>query len=131
MDTQVTAFLETVDEKKRADSLRLIEIMSELTGCEPAMWGPSIIGFDSYHYVYESGHEGDAALVGFSPRKAQFSLYLAQGFPGRDELLAKFGKHKSGAACIYFKRLSEIDESVLREMITRSNEYIRGLYPKA
>jgi hypothetical protein len=102
--------------------------MQAQTGFEPKMWGPSIIGFGSYHYKYASGHEGDAPLVGFSPRKDAISLYLFN-FNGKDELLKKFGKHKAAKACIYVKKLADIDSKVLKTMITNSVEYIRNIYP--
>lgn len=125
----VDAFIDKVpDETKRDDSHRLIEIMEELSGFPAKMWGPSIIGFGSYHYKYESGREGDMPLVGFSPRKAEFSLYLSNEFEKRDELLSKFGKHKTAKACIYFKKLSDIDESVLKKMITASLKYMKKKY---
>jgi hypothetical protein len=127
--SSVDAFIDKVpDETKRDDSHRLVEIMEELSGFKAKMWGPSIIGFGSYHYKYESGREGDAPLVGFSPRKAEFSLYLSHEFEKRDELLGKFGKHTTAKACIYFKRLSDIDEAVLKKMITASLKYMKKKY---
>jgi len=125
----VTDFISSVeDETKRDDSYYLIKLMQAQTGFEPKMWGPSIIGFGSYHYKYTSGHEGNAPLVGFSPRKDAISLYLFN-FKGKDELLKKFGKHKAAKACIYVKKLADIDSEVLKVMITNSVEYIRNIYP--
>lgn len=124
-------FLQAVaDEKKREDGFRLLELMQEQTGLEPKMWGPSIIGFGSYHYRYESGHEGDAPLVGFSPRASAISLYLSPHFDGKEALLAKLGKHKAAVACIYIKKLDDIDTAVFAEMIDRSIAYTKKLYPE-
>jgi len=116
------------DETKQNDCFAIINLMRKVSGFEEKMWGPSIIGFGSYHYKYESGREGDAPLVGFSPRKAEISLYLAQGFKERQALLEKFGKHKTAKACIYIKKLSDIDTNVLEEMIGHSIAYIKELY---
>ena len=128
-ERSVTDFISSIeDETKRDDSYSLIKLMQAQTGFEPKMWGPSIIGFGSYHYKYASGHEGDAPLVGFSPRKDSISLYLFN-FNGKDELLKKFGKHKAAKACIYVKKLADIDSKVLKTMITNSVEYIRNIYP--
>jgi hypothetical protein len=126
----VTGFIDAVaDETKRDDSRRLIEIMQELTGHDAKMWGPSIVGFGTYHYKYESGREGDAPLVGFSPRKAEISIYLNTEFPDKDKLLQQFGKHRAGAGCIYVKKLQDIDIAVLKKMIKASVDSIRKLYP--
>jgi hypothetical protein len=117
----VADFLNTIaDDAKRADSFRLMEIMKEATGFEPKMWGSAIVGFGSYHYKYASGHEGDAPKAGFSPRAKEFSLYLSSNYTGREILMQKLGKHKSGVACVYFKRLADINENVLHEMIVTS-----------
>lgn len=117
------------DEKKRADSKRITEIMTEVTGFQPKMWGPSIVGFGSYHYRYESGHEGDAPLVGFSPRKDAISLYLASDFEKKESLLEKLGKHKAAKACIYIKKLDDVDLFVFKEMIALSVTYLKNRYP--
>ncbi len=129
-ESSVIDFINSVaDETKRDDSYYLIQLMKTQTGFEPQMWGPSIIGFGSYHYKYNSGHEGDAPLLAFSPRKDAISLYLFQNFDEREELLQKFGKHKAGKGCIYVKKLADIDIEVLKVMMTRSVEYIKNLYP--
>ncbi len=94
------------------------------------MWGPSIIGYGSYHYKYNSGHEGDAALTGFSPRKAAHSLYLYPGDPEREVLLERLGKHKSGKSCVYINKLADIDEDVLRNMIRRTVTQVKARYPQ-
>ena len=126
----VTEFINSVaDEKKRADSFKLVETMSVITGFKPYMYGPSIIGFGNYHYKYPSGHEGDAPIAGFSPRKSAITLYFAPGFPEREQLLKKLGKNKSAVSCVYIKSLDEIDMPVLRKMISGSAKYIKKLYP--
>jgi len=94
------------------------------------MWGPSIIGFGSYHYKYDSGHEGDAPLVGFSPRKAKISLYFATGDDQRGSLLEKFGKHTSGKACVYINKVADIDIDVLKELIDQSVKFLKRTYPE-
>jgi nucleoid DNA-binding protein len=126
----VDEFLQTVtDETKRNDSVRLIQIMKELTGYDPKMWGPNIVGFGTYHYKYESGREGDAPLVGFSPRAKAISLYLYQEFTDKEKLLQQFGKHTAGVGCIYIKKLQDIDIEVLRKLIRNSVEYLHKKYP--
>lgn len=129
-DSSVTEFIENVDSpKKREDAYKLLDIFTATTGFEAKMWGPSIIGFGSYHYKYESGHEGDAPLVGFSPRKAKISLYFAPGDKKREELLKEFGKHTTGKACVYINKVADIDVEVLRELITQSVAFLQELYP--
>jgi hypothetical protein len=123
----IDAFVE--EETKRNDAFELTRIMQEVTHFEPKMWGPSIIGFGSYHYKYASGHEGDAPLVGFSPRKAAISLYIYTSPDDRDELLSKLGKHKASKGCIYIKKLADIDVGVLKNMISLSLEHLKKLYP--
>ncbi|MCA0989708.1 DUF1801 domain-containing protein [Pseudalkalibacillus hwajinpoensis] len=130
-DNSVIEFIESVDHpKKREDGYRLLDLFTETTGYEAKMWGPSIIGFGSYHYKYATGHEGDAPLVGFSPRKAKISLYLAQGEPERENALERLGKHKTGKACVYVNKLDDIDLDVLKEMIRQSVDYLKELYPE-
>jgi len=114
----INTFVE--DETKRNDAFELIKIIQKITHFEPKMWGPSIIGFGSYHYKYASGHEGDAPLVGFSPRKAAISLYVYTSPDDRDELLSKLGKHKASKGCIYVKKLADINIEVLKNMISLS-----------
>ncbi|AXG71132.1 hypothetical protein KORDIASMS9_03387 [Kordia sp. SMS9] len=111
-------------EQKKLDSLKLIELISNWSGFEPKMWGPTIIGFGSYHYVYASGHEGNAPILGFSPRKAQFSLYIYSKTEKSDALLKDFGKFKMGKACIYIKKLDDIDISILEQLCKESIAYI-------
>jgi len=129
-DHSVIEFIERIESpKKKEDAYRLLDLFTETTGFEAKMWGPSIIGFGSYHYKYQSGHEGDAALVGFSPRKAKISLYLAPGETEREEMLTRFGKHTTGAACVYINKVADIDEEVLKEMILASIRFLRETYP--
>lgn len=116
--------------KKREDSFKLLDLFSETSGYEAKMWGPSIIGFGSYHYKYASGHEGDAPLVGFSPRKAKISLYFAPGDTEREELLKEFGKHTTGKACVYINKMADIDVEVLKKLIKQSIKFLRETYPE-
>ncbi|MFO7586362.1 MAG: DUF1801 domain-containing protein [Anaerolineales bacterium] len=120
-DVNVTDFLNSItDEQKRQDGFTLLALMSEITGLEPKMWGTSIVGFGDVHYKYASGREGNWFKVGFSPRKQNLTLYIMDGFPKYQGLLAKLGKHKTGVSCLYIKRLEQIDQDVLREMISLS-----------
>lgn len=129
-DVSVTEFVNQVEnEVKRKDSFKLIKLFKAITGCEPKMWGPTIIGFGNYHYKYASGHEGDAPLAGFSPRKDALTLYMATEFENREQLLAQLGKHKSSKACIYVKKLEDIDQTVLEKIIKNSMEVVTKLYP--
>jgi len=117
----VLKFINSVkDEKKRRDSLAILNMMKKITKEEPKMWGDSIIGFGSCHYKYASGREGDWFLTGFSPRKQNFSLYIMSGFKEYGELLKKLGKHKTSKACLYIKSLEDIDTKTLKELITKS-----------
>jgi hypothetical protein len=129
-ENSVIEFIEAVDSpKKREDAYKLLDVFTETSGYPAKMWGPSIIGFGSYHYKYASGHEGDAPLVGFSPRKAKISLYFATGDTAREELLKKFGKHTSGKACVYVNKVADIDTDVLKELITQSIKFLQETYP--
>jgi Domain of unknown function (DU1801) len=128
-DSSVEGFLNTVkDEQKRSDSFELLKIMQEISGEPPKMWGTAIIGFGSYHYVYASGREGDWMLAGFSPRKSSISLYLMAGFDRLGDELAQLGKHKVGKGCLYVKRLSDIDEKVLKKMVKKSISIMKKRY---
>jgi len=129
-DSSVIEFIESVEnEKKKADGFQLLEIFEEVTGYDARMWGPSIIGFGSYHYKYASGHEGDAPLVGFSPRKAKISLYLAYESEDREKLLGIFGKHTKSKACIYVNKLADIDTNVLKDLIKHTLETYQNISP--
>ncbi len=125
----VTDFIKKVkDETQRNDSFKIVELIQKQTGLEPKMWGPSIVGFGSYHYTYESGREGDMPLVGFSPRAAAIVLYLSAHFDKREELLQKFGKHKTGKGCIYIKSLQDVSIDVLGKMIVNSIKHVQKVY---
>jgi hypothetical protein len=117
------------DERKRDDSRELIAMMQRITGEKPYMWGPSIVGFGNYHYRYESGHEGDAPVAAFSPRKPNLVVYITSDAPEHEELLSRLGKHKNSKGCLYIKRLSDIDMQVLEEMVKQSMDYVRNKYP--
>jgi hypothetical protein len=126
----VKGFIDKVEnETKRDESRQLIEIFKELTGFEPVMYGPTIVGFGNYHYKYESGREGDAPLTGFSPRKDAFAIYLATEFNKKEELLAQLGKYKIGAGCLYVKKLDDIKLPILKKLITNSVAHIKKQYP--
>ncbi|MGI2329398.1 DUF1801 domain-containing protein [Planococcus sp. YIM B11945] len=129
-DVDVIEFIENVEHpKKREEAFKLLQLFEETTGYPAKMWGPSIIGFGSYHYVYESGHSGDAPLVGFSPRKAKHSLYVTIGDAEREPLLAELGKHSSGKSCVYVNKLEDIDTDVLKKMIVQSMQFMKEMYP--
>jgi hypothetical protein len=120
-DQNVEQFLNTIeDERKRKDSFALLELMKQVTGMEPKMWGSSIVGFGSYHYKYESGREGDMILAGFSPRKQNLTIYNMGGFEQYDDLLKKLGKYTLGKGCLYIKRLDDIDLPTLKSLIEAS-----------
>ena len=127
----VTAFIDGVaDETQRADAHVIAAMMARLSGAPPKMWGPSIIGFGSYHYKYDSGREGDSLRIGFSPRKGQTVLYLIDGYAGKEAQLARLGKHKLGKSCLYIKRLSDVDVGVLEEMVVETLAYMAKTYPQ-
>jgi hypothetical protein len=132
--TQVSVadFLAAVDNpERRADGEVLCKMLARLTGEEGRMWGPSIIGFGSYHYKYDSGHEGTSCRIGFSPRKAELVLYVLSGAYGEAERLARLGKHKTGKSCLYVKRLTDVDLGVLEELCTASLADMDARYPRA
>lgn len=127
----VVEFIESIDSKqKQIDSFVLLDLFKEVTGFEPQMWYPNIIGFGSYHYVYDSGREGDTSYLAFSPRKAKFSLYLATEFKDKEKLLNQLGKHTTGKMCIYVNKLADIDLDVLKIMLENSMEHTLNIYPK-
>jgi len=126
----VTAFIEALtDQTRRADAKALVKLMQSATAEKPKMWGPSIIGFGSYHYKYASGREGDMPLIGFSPRKAATALYNLGGFSGSEALRAKLGEHTTGKGCLYIKKLAEVDQRVLETLILKSVGAMRTRYP--
>jgi hypothetical protein len=129
-NNSVDDFLNAVaDESKRTDSFELVKLMKQHTGFDAKMWGPAIVGFGSYHYKYASGREGDAPLVGFSPRAKEISLYLSQEFDEKEKLLQLFGKHRTGAGCVYIKKLQDINIEVLAKLITASVRHLQEKYP--
>jgi len=108
------------DDAKRSDAKALVKLMQSATGEKPKMWGPSIIGFGTYHYIYETGREGDMPIVGFSPRKPAIVLYGMRADSTSASLLARLGKHSTGKGCVYIKKLADVDRTVLEELITKS-----------
>ena len=115
-------------EEKKQDSFRLIELMRQWSGFEPKMYGPTIIGFGNYHYKYASGHEGDAPLLGFSPRKAEFVLYVTDPSKDNTKFLAKLGKYKMGKSCIYFKKLTDLNVETLEKLSKETIKYVSEKY---
>lgn len=127
--SSVAAFIAALtDPDKRADAKALVKLMQSAAGEKPKMWGPSIIGFGSYHYTYDSGREGDMPLIGFSPRKAAIVLYNMTGFSGSEALIAKLGKYTTGKACLYIKKLADVDQRALRELVVKSVAASRARY---
>ena len=125
----VESFLDKVEsEEKRKDAYSLLEIMHRITAEEAVMWGPSIVGFGTYHYKYESGREGDCFIVGFSPRKVAITIYIMPGFERHHQLMAKLGKFKTGKACLYIKKLRDVDMTILEELIKSSYQYMVNKY---
>jgi len=126
----VEGFLNKIpNEVRRKDGFDLLEIMKSQIKTEPKMWGPTIVGFGSYHYKYETGHEGDAPLTGFSPRSSSLSVYLSPEFEKKDELLEKLGKHKMAKSCLYINKLADVDVKVLKQIIKASVAAVRTKYP--
>ena len=124
-DGDVEAFLNSVeDEKRREDSFVVLDLMRRVTGLEPEMWGGSIVGFGSYHYVYESGREGDWFQAGFSPRKQALTLYMMAGTGKHQDLYARLGKYSTGKSCLYIKKIEDIDLDVLEELVAASVSYV-------
>lgn len=124
-------FLVSVEpDKKRAEGEALLELFNRVTGMKPKMWGPSIIGYGRYHYKYETGREGEFMLTGFSPRKANLSIYILPGyrFPEMQEKLSRLGKHKLGKSCLYINKLADVDTGVLEEIIQDGMDYMRKNY---
>jgi hypothetical protein len=124
-EQSVEAFLNGIeDEKRRQDCFAVLELMKKATNAEPKMWGDSIVGFGQYHYKYASGREGDFFLSGFSPRKQNLTLYINSGFTQYDELMSRLGKYKTGKACLYVKKLDDVDMTTLNELIQQSVEHM-------
>tara|TARA_B100000609_G_C17156397_1_gene403695 strand:- start:698 stop:1111 length:414 start_codon:yes stop_codon:yes gene_type:complete len=127
-EKDVTDFINKVeDSHKKEDCFELLKLMEKVSGFKPKMWGPSIIGFGTYHYKYESGREGDFFLTGFAPRKQNLAIYNT-GFSRYEKLAGKLGKFKTGKGCLYVKRLSDIDTTILSEMISKSIDYLKKKY---
>ncbi len=127
----VDEFLDAVpDPQRRADGKKVRAMMERVTGEPAAMWGPSIIGFGSYHYKYDSGHEGVMCRLGFSPRKAELVLYVLTESEGQDALLARLGRHRTGKSCLYIKRLSDVDEGALEALTVHALDYMNEKYPE-
>lgn len=126
-NVDVTNFINSYvkNEQKKIDSFQLIDLMKKWSGFEPKMWGPTIVGFGSYHYKYASGHEGDAPILGFSPRKAEFSLYVFTPSDKNNKLLNDLGKFKMGKSCIYFKKLSDINIVTLEKMCKETISFVK------
>lgn len=128
-DHSVFDFVALVDnEQQRIDSLELIKLLQEISGTEPRLWGTNIIGLGNYHYKYASGHEGDAALVGFSPRKNAISLYMCANPEGSKQLLQSLGKYRMGKSCIYIKKLADIDTEILKQLVQKNIEFLMDTY---
>lgn len=116
-------------EEQRIDAQRLVTLMRKVTGQEPRMWGPTMVGFGSYHYKYASGHEGDSALAAFAARGKDLVVYIAEDFEGRDDLLSRLGKYRIGKVCLYMRRLADVDLKVLEKLISRSVADTKTRYP--
>ncbi len=128
-EASVDAHLATIDDEgRRNDCAALVKLMSKVTRAQPKMWGPSIVGFGSYHYRYDSGREGDSCATGFASRKGDISIYLVAEFPGQDELLAQLGRHKMGKACLYVRKLADVDMKVLEKLVAGSVAEVRRRY---
>ena len=125
----VAEFLSGQTEARQAECAALNTLLERVVGEPPRMWGPSIVGFGSYHYRYASGREGDAAVAGYSPRKANLVVYVTAGFERWPELMARLGRYTTGSSCLYLKRLADVDLAVLEELLVRSVAHTRELYP--
>ena len=126
----VAAYIAAIPkEDRRADCQKIHDMMADITGWEPKMWGTSIVGFGEYHYKYESGREGDALRIGFSSRAQNISIYIMPGYQDFDNELARLGTHSKGKSCLYIKRLSDVDESVLKEIMVKGLKIMAEKYP--
>lgn len=129
-DQKVSEFIDAVEpDQKRQDCWTIVEMMRGITGAEPIMWGPSIVGFGTYTYVNTTNKPADWPITGFSPRKANLTLYVMPGFSEYDDLMARLGKHSTGKSCLYIKKLTDIDLGVLEEIVRQSVEHMRATYP--
>lgn len=128
-EQSVESFLDSVeDERKRVDCYTLLELIGEITGDKPVMWGSSIIGFGTYHYKYASGREGDFMVTGFSPRKRNLTIYVMPGFDQYEQMLSRLGKYKTGRSCLYVNKLADVDMDILRELLSAGVKYMREKY---
>lgn len=128
-NASVVAFIDGIeDTQKRRDVKKVAGMMRQATGCRAKMWGPNIVGFGQYHYRYDSGREGDFMITGFSPRKQALTVYIIPGFKHFESLMAKLGKYKTGRSCLYIKRLADVDEKVLQQLIESSVKHMRQKY---
>ena len=128
-EASVDAHLAAIDDEgRRNDCAALVKLMSKVTRAQPKMWRSSIVGFGSYHYRYDSGREGDSCATGFASRKGDISIYLVAEFPGQDELLAQLGRHKMGKACLYVRKLADVDMKVLEKLVAGSVAEVRRRY---
>ena len=124
-EQSVESFLDSVeDERKRVDCYTLLELIGEITGDKPVMWGSSIIGFGTYHYKYASGREGDFMVTGFSPRKRNLTIYVMPGFDQYEQMLSRLGKYKTGRSCLYVNKLADVDMDILRELLSAGVKYM-------
>ena len=128
VDSHIAAI---ANEEQRNDARSLVALMRKVTKQEPRMWGPSIVGFGSYHYKYPSGHEGDSALTGFAARGRELVVYIAESFEGREALLANLGEHRTGKVCVYIRRLANVDLKVLEKLVARSVAETKSRYPQS
>jgi hypothetical protein len=125
----VTSFISSIeDEQRRRDAKKVAAMMREATGSRAKMWGANIVGYGTYHYKYESGREGDFLITGFSPRKQALTLYIIPGFNHFESLMSKLGNYKTGKSCLYIKRLSDVDEKILKRLIVGSVKHMRKNY---
>jgi hypothetical protein len=128
--SSVTAFLNKIKDKQlRDDCFAILEVMQKVSNCDPVMWGSAIIGFGTYHYVYESGREGDTIVIGFSPRKQYISIYLMGGLKNVEDELSKLGKYKTGKGCLYIKSLSDVNLEILKKVFAKA--FKEGMRKKA
>ena len=129
-DASVEDFLASVgNARRRQDSAEVLELMQDVTGETPRMWGDSIVGFGSYHYRYKSGREGDWPRIGFSPRKKYLAIYIMPGFGDYQDLLTRLGKHRTSVSCLYINKLADVDRDVLREIIAAAYQEMARRYP--
>lgn len=130
-DADVDRFIDSISSiNKQNDARTMLKIMNAITGEKAVMWGPSIIGYGSYHYIYDSGREGDMCRAGFSPRKSAMSIYCMSGFSDQSALLGKLGKYKLGKSCLYINKLSDVDEDILRSIVQADWAYMNAKYPQ-